>query len=192
MFSSMTLCKKCACLRNIVIPPGKYLWYELLKSPQASSPSRKGGTTDTAQGFLQGYQGIQFQQAFSIIHDCVIENARAGEVFGKICLKAIRNIFLPLCGLRSREEQWGFNFLVGVISNRIWRFKILCLRGELPLLFQVPPLKGNPNLPIRKTLRTVFSLLTVMILKRVNQIIFFQGNKFTVCMVKNKKRRQNI
>ena len=50
---------------------------------------------------------------------------------------------------------------------------------------QVPPLVGNPNLPIRKTLRSVLGLLTAMILKRVSESIFFQSNIFTACKVKD-------
>ena len=38
---------------------------------------------------------------------------------------------------------------------------------------------GHHDLPIKKTLRRVLGLLTVMILKRVSQSIFFQSNKFT-------------
>ena len=38
---------------------------------------------------------------------------------------------------------------------------------------------GHHDLPIKKTLRRVLGLLTVMILKRVIQSIFFQSNKFT-------------
>ena len=41
------------------------------------------------------------------------------------------------------------------------------------------PLVGHPDLPIRKTLRRVLDSLTVMILKRVSESIFFQINKFT-------------
>ena len=38
---------------------------------------------------------------------------------------------------------------------------------------------GHHDLPIKKNLRRVLGLLTVMILKRVSQSIFFQSNKFT-------------
>ena len=38
---------------------------------------------------------------------------------------------------------------------------------------------GHHDLSIKKNLRRVLGLLTVMILKRVSQSIFFQSNKFT-------------
>ena len=42
---------------------------------------------------------------------------------------------------------------------------------------------GHPDLPIRKTLRRVLDPLSVMTLKRVNESIFFQINKFTACKI---------
>ena len=47
--------------------------------------------------------------------------------------------------------------------------------------FKVPTLVRYPDLPIRKTLRRVLDSLTIMILKRVSESIFFQINKFTAC-----------
>ena len=73
---------------------------------------------------------------------------------------------------------------VGVIPNGRGRFEILDVRLDPP---HVPPLKENPDLPISKTLRSVLGLLTVMILKRVSESIFFQSNKFTVCKVRDGK-----
>ena len=49
----------------------------------------------------------------------------------------------------------------------------------------------HPDLPIRKTLRRVLGLLTVMILKRVSENIFFQSNKFTAYKVKDEKEVAN-
>ena len=43
----------------------------------------------------------------------------------------------------------------------------------------VPPLVVNPDLPIRKLLKIVLVLLTVMLLKRVSQIFFFKSNRLT-------------
>ena len=61
----------------------------------------------------------------------------------------------------------------------------LACRGNPPSQFR--PLLGHPNLPIRKTLRRVLGLLTVMVLKRVRESIFFQSNKFTTCKIKDGK-----
>ena len=45
----------------------------------------------------------------------------------------------------------------------------------------------HPDVTIKKTLRRVLGLRTVMILKSVIQSIFFQSNKFTACKVKDEK-----
>ena len=44
---------------------------------------------------------------------------------------------------------------------------------------------------MRETPRRVLDLLTVMILKRVSESIFFQSNKFTACKVKDEKEVAN-
>ena len=108
----------------------------------------------------------------------------SGKIFGKICLKAIRDTFFSKMWSVIREGTEGLNFLVGVTSNRRGKFKLLGLQGESP---QFPPLVGQPDLTIRKTLRKVLGLLTVMILKRVNESIYFQSNKFTASEVKDEK-----
>ena len=55
----------------------------------------------------------------------------------------------------------------------------------LQWVHQVPPLVIRPDLPIRKFLRRVRGLLTVMFLKRVCKSIFFQSNKCTGCKGKD-------
>ena len=70
----------------------------------------------------------------------------------------------------------GANFLVGVIFSRSGKFKLFDLQGDFPQFFF---LVGHSGLPIRKTLRRVLDLLTVVILKRVSESIFFQINIFT-------------
>ena len=45
----------------------------------------------------------------------------------------------------------------------------------------VPPLVANPDLPIKNTLSGVLDLITVIILKRMREIIFFQCNKVIAC-----------
>ena len=54
-----------------------------------------------------------------------------------------------------------------------------------------PLLEGQPDLPIRKTLRSVLDLLTVMVLKTVSESIFFQINIITACKFKDKKEVVN-
>ena len=50
---------------------------------------------------------------------------------------------------------------------------------------------GHPDLRIRKTLRKVFYLLTVMILTILSESIFFQVNVFAACKFKDKKEVAN-
>ena len=78
-------------------------------------------------------------------------------------------------------------FWWGVISNRREKFKRLACRAT----HKFPPLVGHPDLPIRKTFRRVLDPLTVMILKRVTESVFFQINKFTACKFKDKKEVAN-
>ena len=52
---------------------------------------------------------------------------------------------------------------------------------------QVVPLVENSDLPIRKILRILLALLTVMVLQKVSEIIFFKSNKFTAYKVKDGK-----
>ena len=75
------------------------------------------------------------------------------------------------------------NFLVGVISKRMATFKLLGLQGDP----QSPSLVAHPDLTINKTLRRVLDPLSVMVLKRVSENIFFQINKPTACKFKDKK-----
>ena len=83
------------------------------------------------------------------------------------------------------EGTGGLNFLVGVIFNRRGKFKLFGLQGDSPPQFFF--LVGHTGLPIRKTLRRVLDLLTVMISKRVSESIFFPINEFTASL-KMKKR----
>ena len=49
----------------------------------------------------------------------------------------------------------------------------------------------HPNLSKKKNLRRMLCLLTVTILERVNESIFFQSNKFIACKVKDEKEVTN-
>ena len=89
--------------------------------------------------------------------------------------------------LKTDKGRYGGTFSVGLISNRGKRFKFfLDMNGELPP--KVPPIMRSLDLPIKKTLRSELGLVTEMILKRVNESIFFQNNKFAVFKVKNGKQ----
>ena len=52
---------------------------------------------------------------------------------------------------------------------------------------QVVPLVENSDLPIRKIVRILLVLLTVMVLQKVSEVIFFKSNKFTAYKVKDGK-----
>ena len=68
--------------------------------------------------------------------------------FGKISLKAVRNTFSPICGLWWGEGQRDSIFLVGVISSRRKKFKLLGLQGEPP---PSPSLSGKSWSPDKET-----------------------------------------
>ena len=76
------------------------------------------------------------------------------------------------------------------IFNRRAKVKLLDLQGELSLP-QFLLLMEHLDFLIRKSLRMVLSMLTVMILKQVSETIFFQSNKSTVCKVKDGKQVAN-
>ena len=100
----------------------------------------------------------------------------SGKIFNKICLKAIRNTFFQLCSLWSGDR--GTKFFSGGDIQQKRKVQTFWLAGR-PLKF--PPLVGHPDLPIKKTLRRMLDPLTVTLLKKVSESIFFQINKFTAC-----------
>ena len=71
-----------------------------------------------------------------------------------------------------------------------------CKVGDIQLLliktFSFISLSGISDLSLRKILMRVVVLLTVMILKRVSESIFFQSKRFTVCKVKDDKEVTNL
>ena len=68
------------------------------------------------------------------------------------------------------------------------KVQIFGLAGRPP---QFSTLVRHPDLCIKKPLIRVFGLLTVMILKRVNESVFFQSNKFTACRVNDGREVAN-
>lgn len=87
----------------------------------------------------------------------------SGKIFGKISLRAVRDTI-----------RWSDIKQKGKVQT-FW------LAGGPP---KFSPLVGHPDLSIRKTLRRVIDLLTVMVLKKMSEIIFFQINIFTKCKFK--------
>ena len=76
------------------------------------------------------------------------------------------------------------------MSSQTDRSKVLDLRGEPPFPLSIPsltPLVGNPDLLMRKTLRSVTYMFTAMTLKRVSESVFLQSNTFRACKVKDGK-----
>ena len=99
--------------------------------------------------------------------------------------------FFPICGLESVERHGDSNFWWVVISTRRGNFKLMELQEEpAPPPTSSPPflpLVRHPDPPITKTLRRVLGPLTVMILKRMSESVYFQSNKFTACKIKDEK-----
>ena len=113
-----------------------------------------------------------------------------GKCFSQICLKTIRETFFPIYGVRSKKGQretskklWGLNFLTWE-----WHLNFRHER-EVSLVF---PLVGNPEPPIRNTLRIYLGMLTVMTLKKLCENIFFESNKLTAYKVKHGKEVKNF
>ena len=112
------------------------------------------------------------------------------KIFGNICLRFVRDTFLSnMWSVIRKRTGWLDYFWVKMIFKRRGKFKIFGLAGRLlsptPPLF--PPLLGHADLPITKILMKVLGLFTLLILKRVSESIFFQGNKFTACKVIDEK-----
>ena len=89
---------------------------------------------------------------------------------------------------RLKSFMEGEGRLGGCIQQE-GEVQTFCLAREPPLKF--PPFVGNPDLSIRNTLRRMLGLVTVMILKGVNESILFQSSKFTECKIKDKKEVTN-
>ena len=105
----------------------------------------------------------------------------ANKTFGKICPKAIRATFFPLCGLSSGQGR----VTEGNIQQKE-KFKRLAFQRDS--LRQFSPFAWNPDLSIRKILKS--GLLTVMILKRVVRIFSFKATNLQRVMLDMKKRWQ--
>ena len=76
------------------------------------------------------------------------------------------------------------------MSSQTDRSKVLDLRGKPPSPLSIPsltPLVGNPDVLLRKTLRSVTYMFTAMTLKRVSESVFLQSNTFRACKVKDGK-----
>ena len=97
--------------------------------------------------------------------------------------KSYENLFFYY--VISDQGTRGLVPLVGVIFNRRRKFKLFDLQGDSTPKFFF--LVGHPDLTIRKLQRRLLDLLTVVILKRVSESIFFQINNFTASL-KIKKR----
>ena len=100
-----------------------------------------------------------------------------GKMFDKIYLTAIRDTIFQyvVCSQREGEgEAWqkvrAFGFLVGRF-RAVSSLSLSCKSWSL----------------IENTLRSVLCLITVIILKRVREIIYLQSNKFTACKVRDEK-----
>ena len=84
------------------------------------------------------------------------------------------------------KEGKALNFWVrGDIQQMI---DVQNLGHESGELSPVPPLVANLDPPIKNVRRNVLGLITVIILKRLRESIFFQSNRYT----KMEKRWQNL
>ena len=78
----------------------------------------------------------------------------AGKILEKFCQKAIRDIFFPICVYHQGRDggtQLSGGRVEGIDSN------IYAWMGSL---LHIPPLVGNPVLPIEKNLWSMLGQLT--------------------------------
>ena len=108
------------------------------------------------------------------------------SVLIKFVWKLLEIRFLLICVLSSGDM--GAQCFGGGDIQQKWRVQTFWLAGGPT---KSSPLVGHPNLPMKKTLERVFYLLTVIILNRARESIFFQINKFTACKFKDKKEVSN-
>ena len=90
---------------------------------------------------------------------------------------------------RDQEKDRATQYFCGSDIQQQWKVQTFGLAKGTSR--QIPFLGGTLNLPIEKPLRRVLGLLTIIILKRVSENIFFQSIKFTTCKVKEEKEVTN-
>ena len=106
-----------------------------------------------------------------------------GKIFVKICLKAIKDTFF----YELRHERKGKSpiFWLGwhLTESEVQNF------GHVRMWTLLSPSLCCKSLsPSKIILSGVFGLITVIILKRVMESIFFQNNKFIVCKFRDGKK----
>ena len=111
------------------------------------------------------------------------------KVFGKICLKVIRDTFFSNMWSAISGATGDSKFWWRVISNRRGSFKLMDLQGDPP--HTIPSRSGTSWSPHKENPEEGACLFTAMILKRVSESIYFQSNKFTTCKVKDEKEVEN-
>ena len=131
---------------------------------------------------------------FKYVMIVLLKRHASGRRFDKIYLKAIKTFFFSISDLWP-GGRWT-QFFGGSDFQQKGKVQTFWLQGRLPPTPHPKKKKekffflvGHPDLPLWKTLRRVFDLINVMILKRVSESIFFQINKFTASS-KIKKRWQ--
>ena len=103
----------------------------------------------------------------------------AGRIFGKKLEILIRDTFFFQYVVCDQERDGGTRFFYGGDIQQKGKVQTFSL------------LVGHPDLPVRKTLMRMLGMLTVIVLKRVSESIFFQSNKFTACKVIDEKEVTN-
>ena len=93
------------------------------------------------------------------------------KIFDKIMINRYIDTFFS--NMWSVIKGQGTQFFSGCDIQQKGKVQTFWL-GRRPPRF--PSLKGHPDLPIKKTLRRVLDMLTVMILNRVSESVFFQIN----------------
>ena len=121
---------------------------------------------------------------FKLVMTGLLKIYATDKIFGKTCLKTIRDTFFSNMWSGKAKGQRESKFLWGVISTEEESSNLWNCRETSA---QFHPLVGHLDFPIKKILRTVLGLFTVMIWKRLSDSIYFRSNKFTACKVKDDK-----
>ena len=129
---------------------------------------------------------------FKLVMIVLLKIWATDKIFGKTCLKIIRDAFFfkyVVCnrwrerGTQSFGEGW---YPTEGDASNLWT-----CRESVPPPLPIRSISGTSWSAHRKTLRRVLGLFTATILKRVNESIYFQSNKFTTCKVKAEKEAAN-
>ena len=109
------------------------------------------------------------------------------KIFGKICLKVIRDTFFSNMWSAISGVTGRLKVLVEGDIQQKGKLQTYGLAGRPPHT-QFPPVVGHPDLPIRKTLRRVLVCLLQWSWKERERVFTFKATNLQHVRLKMKKR----